>query len=344
MDYIYNELPIVDSSTFKKKTEHNQRLIREALQILQCLGIPVEEMSPRKKEKMAMAFLAVGDVKKSSDWKKIKDANNDYHLKTREIISFENEYFEENISSGSYDDIRRVDLAPLVLAEIVVESIPNSNTSDPRRGYKIAVEYARIIKKYGQNDWFEQVKIFNSGRKTFAERKEAKRNLPMIPVLLPDGTEVKLKDGEHNQIQQQIIQSFLPRFGNGAVVYYVGDSHNKYGVVFKENELKKIGIADLKQSKLPDVVAYSPQKDWIYMIEAYCSSNPITVERKIELENMLGDYAKKTVFVTAFINENAYRSCPEPLAWETEVWIATSPEHLIHRNGCRFLGPYSDSE
>ena len=344
MEYTYNELPVITSTTFNKKAENIQKLIREALQILRCLGIPIDDLTPRKKEKMAMAFLAVGDVKKSSEWKKIKDANYDYHLKTREIISFENEHFEEKISSGSYDDIRRVDLAPLVLAEIVVESIPNSNTSDPRRGYKIAVEYARLIRNYGQNDWFEQVKIFNSGRKTFAERKEAKRNLPMIPVVLPDGTEIKLKDGEHNQIQQQIIQSFLPRFGYGAVVYYVGDSHDKYGVVFKENELKSIGIRDLKQSKLPDVVAYSSQKDWIYLIEAYHSSNPITVERKIELENLLGDFAKKAVFVTAFSNENAYKSCPESLAWETEVWIATAPDHLIHRNGHRFMGPYLDSE
>ena len=342
MENTYNQLPTISSKGFLSKSEKIQRLIREALQVLQCLGIPIEDLTDRKKEKMAMAFLAVGDVKRSSEWKKIKDANMDYRLKTREIISFENNNFEENINPSSYDDIRRVDLAPLVLAEIVVESIPNSNKSDPRRGYKISVEYARLIKNYGQSDWFEQVRNFNSGRITYAERINAKRNMPMIPVRLPDGSEIKLKDGEHNQIQQRIIEDFLPRFGNEAILYYVGDSHNKYGVVYKKEELKSIGIMDLKQSKLPDVVAYSPSKDWIYLIEAYHSSNPITGERKIELENMLGKYAKKAVFVTAFSNESSYKSCPESLAWETEVWIATSPEHLIHRNGNRFLGPYAE--
>ncbi len=28
------------------------------------------------------------------------------------------------------------------------------------------------------------------------------------------------------------------------------------------------------------------------------------------------------------------------IAWETEVWVADAPSHLIHFNGVRFLGPY----
>jgi hypothetical protein len=28
------------------------------------------------------------------------------------------------------------------------------------------------------------------------------------------------------------------------------------------------------------------------------------------------------------------------IAWETEVWVADAPSHLIHFNGERFLGPY----
>lgn len=343
MDFTYNDLPDINYRTFNGKSDINKKLIREALQILQCLGIPIDDLTGRRKERKAMAFLAVGDVKKSTEWKRIKDANNDYRLKTRDIVNFENQYFEENISPGSYDDIRRRDLADLILAGIVVESNPDSSISDPRRGYKIAVDYARIIKNYGQIDWFEQVKIFNSGRKTYAERIAAKREYSILPVVLPDGKIIELKDGAHNEIQQQIIQEFLPRFGNEAVVYYIGDSHNRYGVVYEEEKLKNIGIANLKQTKLPDIVAYSPSKDWIFMIEAYHSSNPITEERKIELENLLGDYSKRAVFVTAFSNEAAYKSCPESLAWETEVWIATSPDHLIHRNGYRFMGPYSDN-
>jgi len=28
------------------------------------------------------------------------------------------------------------------------------------------------------------------------------------------------------------------------------------------------------------------------------------------------------------------------IAWESEVWVADAPTHLIHFNGTRFLGPY----
>jgi hypothetical protein len=28
------------------------------------------------------------------------------------------------------------------------------------------------------------------------------------------------------------------------------------------------------------------------------------------------------------------------IAWETEVWVADAPSHLIHFDGARFLGPY----
>ena len=106
--------------------------------------------------------------------------------------------------------------------------------------------------------------------------------------------------------------------------------------------MKKLGLNDISQGKLPDIVAYSDSKDWFFLIEAYHSSNPITAERKYELEQMLGSAAAKCVFVTAFNNYESYHSCPEDIAWETEIWIATEPDHMIHRNGHRFMGPYSE--
>ncbi len=162
----------------------------------------------------------------------------------------------------------------------------------------------------------------------------------MINVKMPDGKEFQLKDGEHNLIQQQVITEFLPRFGYGATLLYCGDSDNKYGVINEKEKLAELGIKDLSQGKLPDIVAYSAEKDWIYLIEAYHTSNPITAERKYELEQMMGECADKCIYITAFESNDAFRSCKEDLAWETEVWIVTNPDHMIHRNGFRFIGPY----
>lgn len=337
----YDELPQINCRTFNAKSDKVKKLIQQALQIICALGVPIDDLTDRQKEKMAMALLAVGDVRTSSGWKKIKDSNNNYAVTTREIIDYHNANFEENISRGSYDDIRRKDLARLVLATIVVNSKPGANNSNPTRGYRINSEYSRIIKNYGQADWFAQVKAFNQMHPTYQDRISTKRNLPKLTVKTPDGKEIQLKDGEHNAIQKQIIEEFLPRFGHGAIVLYCGDSDNKYGLIHETDKLAEIGFTDLKQSILPDVVAYSPEKDWVFLIEAYHTSNPITPQRKMELQQEMGENARRAIFVTAFENNSVYRNCPEELAWETEVWIATEPEHMIHRNGFRFMGPYS---
>lgn len=339
----YEELPEINyEKTFNKKSENTKKLIRQSLQILQCLGLPIDELSERQKEKTAMALLAVGDVKTPAGWKKMKDSNNDYALTTRRIIEFYNNFLEENVSSGSYDDVRRKDLAMMLLGNIIVQSKPSANTSNPTRGYKVNVEYSKVIRNYGQPDWFIQIENFNKMHPTYSERISSERELPKIIVRTMDGKELFLKDGEHNIIQKMVIEEFLPRYGNGSKVLYLGDSDNKYGLIFEKEKLEELGFLDLKQGILPDIVAYSEIKDWVYMIEAYHTSNPITAKRKMEIQKIMGESAQKAIFVTAFENVTSYKNCPEELAWETEVWIATDPDHMIHRDGSRFLGPYKE--
>jgi len=42
--------------------------------------------------------------------------------------------------------------------------------------------------------------------------------------------------------------------------------------------------------------------------------------------------------VTAFPNRSIMARYLGDIAWETEVWVADAPSHLIHFNGERFLG------
>lgn len=312
--------------SFQEKDLAVQTLIREALFIIDQLGIPLEGLTGRDKEKLAMALLAAGDVKTSKEWRKVKSTNSGYSITTKQCVEFYNTYLEENMSKGSYDYVLRDGFSKLLIGGIVERSKPESNLSDATRGYRISTEYARIISKFGQKDWEKQVEIFNKTHKTYRERLAQTRNIPMINVKMPDGKEFQLKDGEHNLIQQQVITEFLPRFGYGATLLYCGDSDNKYGVINEKEKLAELGIKDLSQGKLPDIVAYSAEKDWIYLIEAYHTSNPITAERKYELEQMMGECADKCIYITAFESNDAFRSCKEDLAWETEVWIVTNPD------------------
>ena len=43
--------------------------------------------------------------------------------------------------------------------------------------------------------------------------------------------------------------------------------------------------------------------------------------------------------LTAFPNFDTYKKFSAQLAWETEVWLSDMPDHMIHLNGNKFLGP-----
>jgi type II restriction enzyme len=319
------------------KSPLNNQLINEALDILNETGIPFEKKRARGLESMAMCFLAVAGVTKS--WKEAKGQNEGRQLTTREIIKFINEHFEEKISMGSYDDIRRKHLKLPVLYDLILNSAknPKASTNDPTRGYTLDSEFKTLITFYGTAQWDIKLKLFKKDRVSF-EAMERKRNIPKIQVTLPGDIALELSKGEHNQLQREIIEEFLPRYGAGAAVLYIGDTSNKF--LYKQDaELQQLGL-ELAHEELPDIVAYSKSKNWLYLIEAVYSSGPMSEERVLELRKKLRDCPADLIFVTAFISKNDFRKYILDIAWETEVWTADNPDHLVHFNGDKFLGPY----
>ena len=318
------------------KSKSIQKIINEALDILEGVGIPLNNKTERAIEKMAVCFLAVAGVKK--DWSKaIENAN----LKSRDIIKIVNENFEENISSGSYDDIRRKDLKLLVLADIVINIgvHKRSATNDPTRGYALHSDFKNLIITYKTADWENTLKSFNNNKPSLAEILSRKCNLEQIPVKLPSGKPLELSLGEHNILQKEIIEQFLPRFGSDCSVLYIGDTSNK-SLHIETEELKKLNFFELSHEELPDIIAYSEKNNWLYLIEAVHSSGPMSEIRVHQLKKLLKDSNAELIFVTAFLNRTEFRKWVIDVAWETEVWIADNPDHMIHFNGHKFLGAY----
>jgi len=311
-------------------------LINEALDILESVGIPIDTKSERGLERMAEVFLAVANV--TSDWKTALDNT---HLQTRQIITFVNRHFEENISSGSYDNIRRKDLKMLVIADLIVNSGDklSAATNDPTRGYALHSDFKNLVVKYKTKDWLIALINFNLTKPSLAELLERKRNIEQIPVTLPDGKPLAFSLGEHNILQKAIIEQFLPRFGSDCHVLYVGDTSNKM-LHIEEEELKKLSFFKLSHDELPDIIAYSKKENWLYLIEAVHSSGPMSEIRVHELKKLLKDCKAELIFVTAFLTRVDFRKWVMSIAWETEVWITDNPDHLIHFNGHKFLGAY----
>jgi hypothetical protein len=321
------------------KSEQVQRLEEEALDILASVGIPVNDKTVRAKQMMAVCLLSVAGVTKA--WSEAKGLGDGKPLKTREIIAFANKHLGEVISPGSYDDIRRKHLKLMVLADLIVNSgdNPSKATNDPTRGNALHPDFKKLVKTYGTPAWKKSLAAFNKNRPSLAESLLRKRAMERIPVTLPGGGKLELSLGKHNELQKAIIEQFLPLWGNGAEVLYVGDTSNKL-LHIERLRLKELGFFDLSHDELPDIIAYSKSKKWLYVIEAVHSSGPISELRLMELKKLLKGCKAGVVYVTAFLTRKAHAKYADQIAYETEVWTADRPEHLQHLNGPRFMGPY----
>ena len=343
----FKETPEMKTPSFVSNPDKPPKLVKlfnEALFILLKLGLPLDGLKPRELEKMAMTFLAVADVKRTADWSRARIREGKETLKSRDIIAYLNEHFQEKISMGSYDDIRRKDLKLPVVGGIIIAAAnkPNAARNDPTRGYSLSPEYIEIIRRFGQPTWADEVEEFMENKPTLAERLDAARQLEQVPIKLPDGQTIQFSPGEHNLLQKAIIEQFLPRYGFGAEVLYVGDAAKKL-LVKDEKKLQSLKFFELDHGELPDVVAYSPKKNWLFLIEAVHSSGSISPLRLLELKRLTKKCTADIVFITAFLNRKTFRKEAPDIAWETEVWIADAPDHMIHFDGDKFLGPYKST-
>ena len=323
-----------------KTIKQVERLIKEMDAVLVEIGIPLENKNARTRRRIAEAALAVAGVSRS--FQEALSSAEGRFLTTRQIIAFENEHLGGNYSPGSYDDIRRRHLILLTTAGHVISSssVETQSTNNPTRGYAASPAFAALLRALGTVKWNATLNDFLCSHKALREELARKRELTRIPVRLPSGAEVKLSAGEHNALQRDIIQEFLPRFGFGAEVLYLGDSTDRY-LVRETEKLNAIGFFTLEHEELPDVVAYSVKKKLLFLIEAVHSSGEMDEIRVRKLRAKLTSSTANTVFVSAFATRADFRKFAANLAWESEAWIAESPDHMIHFNGWKFLSVHN---
>ena len=166
-------------------------------------------------------------------------------------------------------------------------------------------------------------------------KKRAKR---LIPVRLPGGRRLRLSPGRHNEVQVAVVREFVPRFAPGSHLLYLGDTAEK-SLFVDEERLSVLGVVISEHGKLPDVVVHDAKRNWLFLVEAVTSHGPMSPKRVLELQRMFAGCAIGKVFVSAFPDFAVFRKHLKKIAWETEVWIAEIPDHLIHYNGDKFLGP-----
>ena len=309
------------------------RKVSEALAILQALRVPREQQN----ERSALTLLALLGMTPRNRWPEAEAPM----LGITEMMNHFERYFGKKYAPNTRETVRRFTVHQFVQIGLVLANPddPERPVNSPDNRYQVAPTLLKLAREYASFSWAESLESFVNSAEALRRLQPRERQMKLIPVRLPDGRELKLTAGGQNELVKKIIEVFCPRFTPGGVMVYVGDTGKKERHL-EESYLRRLGLTFDEHGKMPDVLVHMPEKDWLVLIEAVTSHGPIGIKRHNELKELFKEAKAGLVFVTAFLTRRAMTKYLSEIAWETEVWIAETPSHIVHFNGERFLGPY----
>jgi hypothetical protein len=307
--------------------------VTEAEHVLTLLNFDQERTNRRS----ALVLLAILALRPSSRWSEAKSPR----LRTVEIMAWLRECYGQNYKPNTRETIRRQTLHQFVDAGLVVlnPDVPERPVNSPNNCYQVAPPALKLLSAYGTDQFEELLASYLTDLPGLQAQYERAREQRRVPVTLPDGSAISLTPGGQNLLIKQTIEEFCPRFTPGAQVLYVGDA-GRDNPIFEEDILNTLGVILDKHGKLPDLIVYLHDREWLVLIEAAASHGPVDGKRRDELERLFVRASVGLVYVSCFPSRSEMRKYLSEIAWETEVWCADNPSHLIHFNGERFLGPY----
>lgn len=257
------------------------------------------------------------------------------------IMDWVRQHYRKKYAPNTRETVRRQTMHQFVQAGIALYNPdrPDRPVNSPHAVYQIEPNCLTVLRAFGTRSYQAKLSEFLARRGTLADRYAKRRAMKLVPVTIAGGQEIKLSPGQHSGLIRAIVEHFAPHFVPGGQLVYVGDTGDKWGYLDKQL-LGSIGINVDSHGKMPDVVIYFPEKNWLILAEAVTSHGPVDAKRHQELNELFKHSSAGLVFVSAFPNRRIFNKYTEAISWETEVWLADNPSHLIHFNGIRFLGPY----
>ncbi len=307
--------------------------IRAANEIIVSLGLP----GTQQNERSALCLLALLNLTPGKAWSEAEDPL----MGITPIMDWVRERYGKEYAPNTRETIRRQTMHQFCDAGIARYNPdqPDRPVNSPHAVYQIEPVALGLLRTFGTDEWNGNLSGYLAERETLVARYAKEREQNRIPVKITPNTEITLSPGEHSELLRAIIDHFIPRFAPGGLLIYVGDTGDKWGY-FDIDLLAELGIEVDSHGKMPDVIIYYKEKNWLFLVEAVTSHGPVDGKRHDELTNLFAASKAGLVYVTAFPNRAAMGRYLVQIAWETEVWVADAPSHLIHFNGLRFLGPY----
>lgn len=307
--------------------------IQEALRVLFDLGMPRAQLN----ERSALCLLAILDLVPDRRW---GEATNPL-IGITPIMEWARKYYGKEYAPNTRETFRRQSMHQFMEAGIAIYNPdqPNRPVNSPNAVYQIEPTLLQVLRSHGSEVYETNLANFRAIQGTLTAKHAMHRTMEMIPIRVAKGKEVTLSPGEHSKLICAIWEDFGSRFVPGGQLVYAGDTGEKWGY-FDRSLLTSIGVAVDNHGKMPDVAIYCSKRNWLILAEAVTSHGPVDAKRHQELKNLFQKCSAGLVFVSAFPNRRTFNKYLEGISWETEVWIADNPSHLIHFNGERFLGPY----
>jgi len=319
----------------KKKRDpvRAKKKIDEALEVLKALGLPRAQQNDRS----ALTLLAILDLKPAMPWSKARAPR----VGITPIMYFCRDEYGKTYAPNTRETIRRQTMHQFVQAGIALSNPdrPDRPINSPDWCYQVTPDMLAVLRTYGTRAWKAKLAGYLKHHETLAQRYARQRDMQMIPVSTVDGEEIRLTPGKHSELIKAILRDFGPRYVPGGKVIYVGDTGAKWAY-FDGKMLRELGVDVDPHGKMPDVVIYYPDKNWLLLIESVTSHGPVDAKRHHELAELFKHSKAGLVYVTAFPSRAEMTKHLGKISWETEVWVAEAPTHLIHFNGERFLGPH----
>ena len=318
-----------------RKTAARKRRLAETIEALTAL-----QFGPKQRnETAAYTLLALLDLQPEAPWAEAQAPL----CGITPIIDFIATAYGVRYAPNTRETIRDDAVKFFVEEGLVIRNPddPNRAINSGKTAYQIEHTALALLRKVGTLDWAPALREYLASRESLKHEIARKRDLARVPVTLPDGSKVALSPGGQNPLIKSIIEQFCPAFAPGGVVLYIGDTENKF-VHLESDGLAALGVTLDSAAKIPDVIVHDTKRNWLLLIEAVTSAGPVDGKRRKELKDLFKGCKAGLVFVTAFENRRTMQTFVSHIAWESEVWIAEDPDHMIHFNGERFLGPYAD--
>ena len=251
--------------------------IDDARDILEQMGLPPAQ----RNDISCLTLLALTGLSEDDAWSQASKPSRTIH----EILGLMRDTYGRNYAENTRESVRRQVIHQFEQARIVDRNPdePDLPTNSPRTHYGITDDALKVLRLYQAGGWESDLQVFRSSHGALLEIYQRRRRMREIPIRTSTGDEIRLSPGRHNVLQGQVVTDFGPRFAPGSTLLYLGDAADKL-LHLDKDKLADLGVPITEHDKLPDVVLYDEERNWLFLVEAVTSHGPVSPKRVEETE------------------------------------------------------------